>query len=79
VIPIIHGDNIDPAWFKEHDADLWENIEKCPHSTYILTLLDWLKKEPNSCIETLRRNQSDLTKLAANLKDELNQKIRQDG
>jgi hypothetical protein len=75
VIPVIHGDDVSVAWFEGHDPNLWENIEKCPHSKDIRTLLEWLK-ERNPCIETLRKNQSDLIKLAENLRDELNRKIK---
>lgn len=78
VIPVIHGDNLSLAWFKEHDVALWENIEKCPHSEHIHILFEWLKQR-NPCIETLRKTQSDLIKLAENLRDELNRKIRKDG
>lgn len=75
VIPVIRGDNISVTWFEEHNPNLWENIIKCPHSKDIRSLLEWLK-ERNPCIETLRKTQSDLIKLAENLRDELNRKIK---
>lgn len=74
VLSILHGENMSLHWFKEHDLNLWEDIEKCPHSKGIRNLLEWLK-EYNPCIESLRKTQSDLIKFAESLKDELKRKI----
>lgn len=75
ILPVFHGDNLSLTWFKDHDPSLWEYLEKCPHSKDIRPLLEWLK-QPNSCVKTLMKVQSDLIKLAESLKDELNRKIR---
>jgi len=74
VLPILHGESISLAWFKEHDPSFWEEIEKCPHSKDIRNLLEWLK-EYNPCIESLRKTQGNLLKSAENLRDELKRKI----
>ena len=74
VLPILYGESMSLAWFKEHDLSLWEDIEKCPHSKDIRNLFKWLK-EHNPCIESVRESRKDLIKLAENLKDELKRKI----
>jgi len=74
-MPVIRGDALSIPWFEEYDPKLWVNIVKCAHSEDIRRLLEWLR-EPNPCIESLKRAQSDLIKLAETLKDELNRKIK---
>jgi len=75
LLPILRGESMSPSWFKEHDPSLYEEIEKCPRSKDIRSLLNWLnEREP--CIETLRRIRHDLMGQAEKVKNEVNRKIR---
>ena len=74
LIPILKGYEINLTWFKEHDPELWKNLERCSQPENIRNLFGWLKQE-SPFIEKIQKIQLDLIKEAKDLKKELEIKI----